>query len=464
MKKLNLNENFISRIWTNKDYYEKLQTTDGREIEIIDFGISNSDSGADFKDASLKIDNVVYSGDVEIHQYYKDWDVHKHKSDPKYNKVILQVVFWEEENKSESQSSSQRVIPTVILSKFLKFSIHEIWKEIINNPSPKFKLPCYNDNHIVTNELKKDWLNDAGMMRLVYRSERIKQRLSYLENDLHYTAKKDAWEKVLLEFTFEALGFSKNKSQFLELSKNLDLRKIKKNADVLSDYDSILFGVSGFLSSDETDSYKAGITNKWNELQKVLKFETMHKSEWHFFRLRPNNFPTIRIAYGAAYLFEIVKADLLKRVVFCFKNSREVIKDISELLLSIQFSEYWKHHYDFGKKSKKENPVIGKSRAADIITNVIIPLMYLYSKTFNDEELFIKVKKVYKTSKDKSDNSVLKVMKTQLSFSPQNICESQGLIHLHNFYCVKGNCGECKIGEKVFDKFAVNEVLRIILY
>jgi hypothetical protein len=85
-------------------------------------------------------------------------------------------------------------------------------------------------------------------------------------------------------------------------------------------------------------------------------------------------------------------------------------------------------------------------------------------KTFKDEKLFIKVKKVYKTSKDKSDNSVLKVMKVQLSFTPQSICESQGLIHLHNLYCVKGNCGECKIGEIVFDKFAVNEVLRIILY
>ncbi len=464
MKKLNLNESFISRIWLNEDYYDRLFTTDGSEIRIINFGIPNSDSGADYKDATIKIDNVIYSGDIEIHQYYKDWDIHKHKSDPKYNKVILQVVFWEDEDNTESRSDSKRVIPTVILSKFLKNSIHEIWKEIINNPSPKFKLPCYNDNQIVTNELKKDWLNDVGMTRLVYRSERIKQRLSYLENDLHYSLKKDAWEKVLLEFTFEALGFSKNKSQFLSLSKIIDIRKIKKISRELVDYDSILFGSAGFLSAEANDDYNSGLTGKWRELQLKLKLETMHKSEWHFFRLRPQNFATLRIAYASAFLFEIVNADLLKRTVFCFKNSKNVLKDISELLLNIQFSDYWKHHYDFGKKSKNENPVIGKSRANDIIINVIIPLMYLYSKTFKDEELFIKVKKVYKTSKDKSDNSILKVMKTQLSFSPQNICESQGLIHLHNFYCVKGNCGECKIGEKVFDKFAVNEVLRIILY
>jgi hypothetical protein len=203
---------------------------------------------------------------------------------------------------------------------------------------------------------------------------------------------------------------------------------------------------------------------RWNKLQSYLKFDSMNKADWHFFRLRPMNFPTLRIAYASAFTFELIKSDLLKRIVFCFKNSKNVFKDLTSLFIEIDFSVYWKHHYDFGKQSKKVNSAIGKSRITDIIINTVIPLMYLYSKEFNDEELFIRVKKIYKTEKDKSNNNVIEVMIKQLNFQPANICESQGLIHLHNFYCVKGNCGECKIGEKVFDKFAVSDVLRIILY
>lgn len=463
MKKLSLNESFISRIWLNPSYYDDLKTTDGRIVKVINHGIPNSDSGADFSDALIKIDDIVYSGDVEIHQSIKDWDIHKHKNDAKYNKVILQVALWDDEYNESSVSLSNREIHTIVLSKYLTSSIHDIWKDIINNPSPKFKLPCFKDNSEISNDLKKEWINDVGMARLVYRAGRIKTRKAFLADDLHITSKKEVWEKLFLEFTFEALGFSKNKTQFLNLSKLIDLKKTKKYADNLTDVDAVLFGAAGFLIGDK-DEYQTDLLLRWNKLQPLLKFDSMDRAEWHFFRLRPMNFPTLRIAYASAFTFEILKSDLLKRIVFCFKNSINVFKDLTALFQDVKHSDYWKHHYDFGKQSKKENPVIGKSRITDIIINVVIPLMYLYSKEFNDEELFIKVKKVYKTTKDKSDNNVLEVMIKQLGIKPASICESQGLIHLHNFYCVKGNCGECKIGEKVFDKFAVSEVLRIILY
>ena len=463
MKKLSLNENFISRIWLNPSYYNDVKTTDGRFVNVINYGIPNTDSGADFSDALIKIDNVIYSGDVEIHQTVNDWNVHKHKKDAKYNKVILHVAFWKDDFPGSSLSQSNREIPTVILSEFLTSSIHEVWKDIINNPSPKFKLPCFERNNEVSTDSKKDWIKDVGITRLVYRAGRIKSRMNNLSDDLHISSKKDVWEKIFLEFTFEALGFSKNKTQFLNLSKLIDLKKTKKFVKNILDADAALFGAAGFLCESK-DDYQIDLIKRWNELQPLLKFDSMDRAEWHFFRLRPLNFPTLRIAYASAFMLEIIKSDFLKRIVFCFKNSINVFKDLTSLFLEIDFADFWKHNYDFGKKSKKENSVIGKSRVTDIIINVVIPLMYLYSKEFSDEDLFIKVKKTYLTTKDKSENNVLDVMIKQLGIKPANICESQGLIHLHNFFCVKGNCGECKIGEKVFDKFAVNEVLKIILY
>jgi hypothetical protein len=463
MKKLSLNENFVSRIWLNPSYYNDLKTTDGRNVKVIKYGNPNSDSGADFSDAVIQINGIIYSGDIEIHQSVKDWNVHKHKKDAKYNKVILNVALWDDEHAEKSRSLSKREIPTIVLSSYLTTSIHDVWKDIINNPSPKFKLPCYGENNEVRSDIKREWINDVGISRLIYRAGRLKTRKLYLTDDLHIASKKEVWEKIFLEYTFEALGFSKNKSQFMNLSKLIDLKLLKKFINDLNDCEAVLFGSAGFLLKSK-ESYQNELHRRWNKLQPVLKFDSMNRAEWHFFRLRPMNFPTIRIAYASAFMLELIKSDFLKRIIFCFKNSINVFKDLITLFRDIESSEYWKQNYDFGKQSKKKNSGIGKSRITDIIINVVIPLMYLYSKEFNDEELFIKVKKVYKTTKDKSKNNVLEVMIKQLGIQPLSICESQGLIHLHNFYCVKGNCGECKIGERVFDKFAVSEVLRIILY
>lgn len=463
MKKLNLNENFISRIWINEEYYSGLKTTDGKNVRVINFGVPNFDSGADYRDATIQIDGVLFSGDVEIHRDFKDWKTHKHEENPRYNKVILQVVFWPDED-AVTSSQSERVIPTVVLSDFLTQSVHDIWKEIINNPSPKFRLPCFGKNNVVAADFKKEWINDIGLLRLNYRAERLKARIKRLETEMHGASKKDVWEKVMFEFILEALGFSKNKSQFLSLAESIDLKKLKKYAAVQSHLEAVFFGTAGFLSAESSDDHFINLSASWKLLAPKLKFETMHRAEWNFFKLRPFNFPTLRIAYAAALAGEILNEDLFKRIVFCFRNSGNGSKDITDILLSVKTSSYWKEHYDFGKVRKTKHSVIGKERVNAIIINVLIPLIYLYSRIFKEEELFIKVRKMYRTEKDKSENVVIKVMKSQLGFAPANISESQGLIHLHNFFCVHGNCGECKIGEKVFEKFAVSEALRIIIY
>ena len=153
MEKLNINENFISRIWENPSYYENLKTTDGRTVKIIKLGKRNYDSGPDYKNAKVNIHGVIYSGDIEIHRKLDDWKAHGHKKDGKYNKVILQVAMWDDEAALPVAKKSRK-IPTIILSDFLTSSVHTIWKEIINNPSEKFKLPCYPEGMEVENSVK----------------------------------------------------------------------------------------------------------------------------------------------------------------------------------------------------------------------------------------------------------------------------------------------------------------------
>ena len=205
MKKLNLNENFVSRIWEESSYYEYLKTTEGHDVEVLNYGVRNFDSGADYRNAKVKINDMVYTGDIEIHRSLKDWSQHKHKRDGKYNKVILQVVFWDSDDKENLPSvKGPRQIPTIVLSNFLVQSIHSIWKDIINKPSENFRLPCYPKNSELDNSIKKEFIKSTGLKRLKYKAQRIKQRL---DTPINTSLRKTIWEQALFEFILEALGF-----------------------------------------------------------------------------------------------------------------------------------------------------------------------------------------------------------------------------------------------------------------
>jgi hypothetical protein len=449
-------------------YYEGLKTTDGRKIEILDYGIRNKDSGADFKNAKIRIEGNLFNGDIEIHRSQKDWYLHKHKGDDKYNKVILQVVFWEEDfpgNTVLPKVSKSREVPTVILSEFLTKSIHEIWREIIDNPSTDFKLPCYPENDIIDKDLKNEWVKTLSMKRLNYRAERLNSRLESIEELTGTEAKKSIWEKLFFEYILEALGFSKNKEQFLKFAELIDYNKVREFGLTETEEDAFFFGTAGFLSGLKyKDEYIEELKKNWEKLREKFKPAIMNKAEWNFFRLRPQNFPTVRMAYAVSVFRELSKCDLLKRIVLCFEKSRNTKKDIQKLFTDVQLPEYWKNHYVFGKLVKTNIKSIGGERVNDIITNVVLPMIYLYSKIFDRGELMEKVIQFYSNTKEKNDNEVTKAMQKQIGIRTSTISGNQGLIHLHNFYCVKEKCDECEIGKIVLNKNKNSDSLRIILY
>ncbi len=355
---------------------------------------------------------------------------------------------------------------TVILSDFLNSSIHDIWKRIINNPSPEFKLPCFPQNRSVPDVIVDDWLQTLSRDRLVYKSERIQSRLNEITTDI---CGKIFWDQVLFEFICEALGFSKNKEQFLKLSKRIELDKIKKLKINTDETDSIIFGLSGFLAGVRfKNPYVSELKNNWSTIGAKLQKEIMDRSEWNFFRLRPANFPILRLAYASALLYEILNNELFKCIIKIFEDSEEVIKDLERTFMEINISEYWRVHYDFGKEKKPVLQTIGSERIKDIITNVLLPFVHLYSVIFEKRNLQNRIEYFYKREKQKSgSNEVTRMMEKQINVKIRSLADEQSLIQLHNFYCIRGKCNECGIGKIVFanesnDK--VHEPLRIILY
>lgn len=466
MKKLNLNENFVCRIWEESSYYSNLKTTSGKEIEIIDTGEVNSDAGPDYYNSRIKIDGILYSGCVEIHRSESDWHEHKHHKDNKYNEVILHVVFYKEDFSDDSlipKVKKSRHIPTVILSEFLTKSVRDIWKEIINNPSPSFKLPCYPKNHEIANSVKTEFLSEMGIQRLNDKSVKIKNRLKGFSDKFD---KKMFWEKALFELICEALGYSKNKEQFLKLAQKIEPDKLRKMNLNRIQIDSVLFGLSGFLKELRfKDEYIKELKLNWEKLQDEIKKEVADKSEWNFFRLRPANFPTIRIAYASAILYEIVYKDFFKKIINAFEKGENLAKDISGLFTETEFSDYWKHHYNFGKESKKETSKIGSDRIKDILANVLLPIVNLYSEEYNKSGLKNRVEFFYRREKQKSGgNEVTRIMEKQLEVKVKTLSDEQALIRLHNLYCLMGKCNDCEIGKTVFANEGVHEPLKIILY
>lgn len=466
MKKPRLNENFISRIWEEQKFYNGLLTTDNEIVEILNYGTRNKDAGPDYKDARVKIGDVQYSGSIEIHRSLEDWNLHKHKGDNKYNDVVLHVVFYRDEFKDDftfPKVKKARSIHTVILSEFLTGSIHDIWKEIINNPSPEFKLLCYPQNRTVPYDIKTSWLEKLSRDRLIYKTEKISSGLEHTHRNL---SNRGIWEQILFEYICEALGYSKNKEQFLKLSAKIDLKNISDLKLNQIETEALMFGLSGFLFDLRyRDEYCEKLKSEWSRLRSIVNTEPMDKSEWNFFRLRPPNFPTLRVAYASGILNEIIYNDLFRDVIRIFEESENAKKDIISRFTEVKISEYWKNHYIFGKESKSKVNITGKERINDIITNLLLPMVFLYSKKFNKNNLEYRVLFYYKKEKpNKDSNEVIRVMQTQIDLNASTLASSQALIHLHNFYCMKGKCSDCEIGKEVFRNDVVHEPLRIILY
>lgn len=457
--RLNINENFICRIWEGGEkYFSGLITDGGDDVEIIDKGTRNFDSGPDYRNAKIKIGGKVLTGDVEIHRDHSNWVQHDHHNDRRYISVILHVVLWDSSERTAPKLRLKRELPTVILANHLKSSIHDIWKDIISEPSERFRLPCFPKNSdIGTSELAA-WIQKLSVERLKLRAERIRTRLLELgrSGSGGVTKNRKFWEQALYEFIFEALGFSKNKEQMQNLAVSANLEIIRKHSgESIEGIQAILYGTSGLLFDVRTkDEYIDKIKELWRVLGEKINSPRFQRSEWAFFGQRPQNYPTIRIAYGSQIIYKLLYRELFRALTLVFEDKdftiKQAVKDVTGLLEPSP-DLYWNSHYDFGKSSKAKNILAGRQRISDILINVILPLLYLYSSEFPNKALQRNLLRLYSGYPSKAENSVLKVMQSQLlekrDISISTVAVEQGLIQLHNFYCTREKCDKCVVGK-----------------
>ena len=493
----------MKQLWKHQDFAgDLLRTADNKKIQVLLPGKPNFDSGPDFLNAKIRIGGILYRGDVELHTENIDWVKHSHHKDPKYNSVILHVVFKSTQIQEATKTVSEREIPVLFLEHYLTSSFRELWeKMILDERSERLAtIKCYDHNAELDSAIIQRWLNKLSIERIELKMRRFDERLKELIDEqklflnepprfgeipfginpedlpipVHsYTSRELAnahlWEQLLYEGFMEALGYSKNQEPFLKLARNVRLQWLAEilNSPRLSQFDieAILFGVAGLLLSPkrvddaESKAYVTGLQAQWKSFQKMYRNDCCDESEWQFFRLRPDNFPTVRIAGAATIVANMLKKRLLKSLVQILKrrelNSKEKYKEIVDLF-TVNAQGFWEHHYRFGERAKKDlMKLIGTSRADEIVQNVVVPICFLYARIFKDKDVRKATLDMYENCLPASENSILRTIDEQLikeKFKMKNAKLQQGALQLYKFYCVEEKCGECAVGKNVFVK------------
>ena len=420
-----MKEDLLHYLWKNKLIISnQLETTHKNKIQIISTGEHNHNSGPDFFNAQIRIKDQLWAGNVEIHVKSSDWYIHGHEKDSNYDAVILHVV-WEHDLEVFRKDNSS--IPTLQLKDYVNKDILSKYQRLFS--STQKWINCENDIHSIDKFSLNNWLERLYIERLEQKSDLIQRFLNASKND---------WEAVLFKMLCKNFGLKINGDAFLNLANSIDFSIIRKERHNLLSLEALLYGQGALLEDDIQNGYYQNLQNEHNYLQKKYQLTPIDKSQVQFFRLRPNNFPTIRLAQ-LANLFHL------------HQNLFSKIIEITELndfykLFDISVSPFWKTNYSFTSSSKKTNKKLTKTFIDLLLINTIIPLQFMYLKqthNLNEEKLFTTIKQI------KSEKNTITEKFKALQVDSINALDSQALLQLKNEYCTKQDCLQCIVGHKI---------------
>lgn len=419
-----MNEKFLHYIWQHKLFNQSLfQTTDGERLEVIDVGKLNTDAGPDFFNAKVKIGDTLWAGNIEIHVNASDWHKHNHHSDKAYDSVILHLVH-------HSDASVSRTTGEKIPQACIPFSqqIFEQYHSLIENSIPIFcalKLQQLDSFYI------RNWLDACLTDRLEIKSTHILQLLE--EN-------KNNWEEAFYVTLARNFGFGTNSDAFEMLARSLPLLYLGKHKDNLFQLEALLFGQSGLFDRiKQQDDYALSLQKEYRFLQSKYQLTPLDGSIWKMLRLRPQNFPHIRIAQFASLVHQSSK--LFSKIIE--HPNRQSIYSLFE----VNPSEYWETHYLFGEESVSKSKQVGTMAIDVIVINTVVPFLFTYGKEKQMERLQEQAFKILEELPAEK-NAVVSLWK-DLGIEVDTAFHSQAVLQLKKHYCDNKKCLYCRIGHKV---------------
>jgi hypothetical protein len=417
-----VDEQFLYYIWQYKQFNTRqLSTKAGEPVSIIHSGQRNTDAGPDFSMAKVKIGNTLWVGNVEIHVNASDWKLHSHDGDKNYENIILHVVY------NDDVKNSTNKHPCLELKNYIDKTQFTRYRAFMQTASG---IPCSAQINSVDKFIIDNWLDRLLVERLEHKTELIRQGLLLNHNN---------WEETFYHALAKNFGAKINSEPFELLAKSLPLKILAKHKNNLLQLEALLFGTAGLLQDNYDDAYYLSLKKEFSFLQKKYKLQPLEKHLWKFLRLRPANFPTIRIAQFAQLVHQ--SSHLFSKILEV-KNKKELYK-----LFNCSPSAYWDEHYIFGKKSKLKSKSAGESFIDLVIINTVAPFIFYYGKQRDDDYITEKSLKLLANVKPE-DNRIIKEWEL-VGIKAHSAAESQALIELKNNFCNHKRCLQCAVGHRL---------------
>lgn len=420
-------EQLLHYVWKHKIFpLSVLQTTSGLPIEIIDTGLQNSHAGPDFFNAKLKINGTLWVGNVEIHALSSDWYRHGHDHDKVYDSVILHVV---EQADCEVMRSNGEQVPQLLLACPERIRLH--YEEL---RQADIYPPCYSILVSLSKLAVHSWLTALQTERFQQKAEVIAERLRRCNNN---------WEDAFFITLSRNFGFGLNGDAFETWANLLSFRAVDKHRDNPAQVEAFFFGQAGLLEGDASDDYQGWLQNEFRYLQHKFGLPAaMDASLWRFLRIRPDNFPHVRLAQLASLYHK-------EHALFSRIMEAETLKDVRRILVA-RTSSYWEEHFVFGKQSSRKEKTIGASAQNLLIINTVVPFLYTYGLHKADERLCERAGRFLEELK--AENNYVTRLWDGAGLPVHTAADSQALLQLQKEYCDKKKCLYCRFGYEYLRK------------
>ncbi len=423
-------EQLLHYCWKHKLFpLHPLRTTDGRPVEVVDPGLHNRDAGPDFFNAKVRIDGTMWVGNVEIHDRSSDWYLHGHDHDAHYDNVVLHVVGTADR---EVQTSQGIAPPQLQLD--VPATVSDNYEALLHEDSYP---PCYKIIPTLPRLMVHGWMSALETERLEQKTEAIRRRVEQCGG---------SWESAYFVTLARNYGFGINGSAFEQWAQGIPLHAVDHHRDDLFQIEAIFMGQAGLLeptslpdryrAAASQDDYFVRMRKEYLYLAHKFALQPMDAHQWRFLRLRPQNFPHIRIAQ-LAHLYYQHRAGL-SRLMACpdIRQARE--------LLRTTVTPYWETHHLFGAPGKRQTKTISTASLNLLLVNTAVPMLFAYGRYKQDETLCDRAFDFLEQLKGE-DNHIVRMWK-RCGLTVETAGDAQALIQLKNEYCDRKDCLRCRIG------------------
>ncbi|RZL40776.1 MAG: DUF2851 family protein, partial [Pedobacter sp.] len=394
-------------------------------VEVLQQGSLNKHAGPDFSNAKLIISKTTWAGNIEVHLKSSDWFAHQHQHDEAYENVILHVVLEDDQPVYRKDGS---LIPTVVLKDLFNEALFEKYLAMVNSTND---FPCQRQIAKVDQFIIDGFLTRVVVERLTEKSESIYEKLNHLKGD---------WDETFYHFMAKNFGFKVNALPMEMLAQSLPQSIFAKHKDQPLQIDALLFGQAGFLNQTFEDNYPKQLKQEYLFLKKKYSLKPIDVSLWKFMRMRPQNFPTLRLAQFAALI--VASNHLFSKIL----NTRDY-RNSAVLFENLPVNSFWQTHYHFNKKAHQVSTQVGKKSIDNLLINTLSLFLFAYGKAMKQENYVTRALHLLEHL-TAEENAVIQQF-VDAGVTVKNSFNSQAILQLKKFYCNEKKCLTCGIGIKL---------------